>query len=126
MAEQFPSDRSSGKDGTVVYLLAATLNPNESGEFSERAAQHLRDDVAGLPGFLDAQILEADDETSVIIVTRWQTRHAWAQSQWNQKIGQVLAESFHSAVKIVDSMCYERAAIGPAPSHGERLTSSNH
>ncbi len=126
MVEQFSSDRSSGKDGTVVYLWAATLNPNESDAFSKRAAQHVRDDVAGLPGFLDARILEADDETSVIIVTRWETRHAWAQSQWNQKIGRVLAESFQSSVKIVDTMCYERAAVGPPESHGERLTSSNH
>lgn len=113
MVGQFSSDRSSGKDGTVVYLWAASLNPNESGEFSKRAAQHIRDDVASLPGFLDARILESDDETSVIIVTRWQTRHAWAQSQWNQKIGQVLAESFQSAVKIVDTMCYQRDAVDP-------------
>lgn len=113
MIEQFPSDRSGGKDGTVVYLWEATLKPNESGDFSKRATQHIRDDVAGLPGFLDARILEADDGTSVIILTRWQTRHQWAQSQWNQKIGHVLAESFHSTVKVADTMWYERAAVQP-------------
>ncbi len=99
--------------------------PNESDAFSQRAAEHVRDDVAGLPGFLDARILESDDQKSVIVLTRWQTRHAWAQSQWNQKIGQVLAESFQSAVKVVDTMCYERATLGPLQSNGERSTPFN-
>jgi heme-degrading monooxygenase HmoA len=111
MVEQFPGDES----GPVVYLWAATLNPNESGEFAKRMEQAMRQDAAGLPGFLEGRIFEADDGSSVICTTYWETRHAWADAQWNKEIGRVLAESFNSAIKIVDTMCYERAAVRPNP-----------
>jgi heme-degrading monooxygenase HmoA len=109
MVEQFPRDES----GPVVYLWAATLNPNECAEFAKRVEQAMRHDAAGLPGFLEGRIFEADDGSSVICTTNWETRHAWAAAQWNKEIGRVVAESFHSAIKIVDTMCYQRAVVKP-------------
>jgi hypothetical protein len=113
MAEQFPGDRSGGKDGTVVYLWTATLDPTESVEFAKRMTEYVRHEAAELPGFLEGRILQADDGTSVIIMTHWETRHAWADSRWNRDLGQVLADSFHAGVQIIDTMCYQQAVVSP-------------
>jgi heme-degrading monooxygenase HmoA len=71
----------------------------------------MREVSAGLQGFLEGRVLEADNGENVIIITSWMTRHAWGAAQWDQEVGRVLSEWHESGAKIVDTMYYERATV---------------
>jgi heme-degrading monooxygenase HmoA len=111
MKEQFPRDKSSS---TIIHILAARFSqPNETAKFLQQAISLMREVSAGLQGFLEGRVFEADDGGSAIIITSWITRHAWAAAQWDQEVGRVLSEWHQSGAKIVDSMYYERATVRP-------------
>jgi hypothetical protein len=107
--EQFPRDKSSS---TIIHILAAQFShPNETEKFLEQAISLMREVSAGLQGFVEGRILEADDGENVIIITSWMRRQAWGAAQWDQEVGRVLSEWHESGAKIVDTMYYERATV---------------
>jgi len=111
MTEQFPSDKIG--DAIVHVVVAKFSGPGETTEFVRRAVTLMRDVTAGLQGFLEGRVLEADDGASVIVATHWATRHAWAAAQWDEAVGRALSESHASDAKIVDTICYVRATVRP-------------
>ena len=75
----------------------------------------VREIIATRPGFLDGRVLESDDGTRIIVVTQWETRHAWAQAEWNDAFGKMVVELHQSAERVDTLTAYERAAIAPRP-----------
>lgn len=94
-----------------MHVWVASIAPGESSTAAQRLSDLMKDTVADLPGFLEGEVLEADDRLSVIALSHWSSRHIWAQAQWNQEVGRVLAGLFESGVKMVDTMYYVRSSI---------------
>jgi len=111
MTEQFPDDTREGKARTVFHILSATLAPPQSSAFADRATALLENVVAGLEGFEEGRVFEADDGKAVILITAWKTRDMWAKADWNQQVQALLAEYAESGAAFIDSMCYGRAKI---------------
>jgi hypothetical protein len=108
MSEQFPDDKREGKDRTVFHILSATLDPKQSSEFANRTNALLEGVVAGLEGFVEGRIFEADDRKAVIVITAWKARHMWAKADWNQRVQALLAEYAESGTAFIDTICYGR------------------
>jgi heme-degrading monooxygenase HmoA len=111
MAE--PAWEHDDHEGPVVHMLSATIDPNLDGDFTRLLSESLHDLAAAMPGFLEGRVFEADDRRRVIVMTHWETRHAWAQAQWNDAIGRVVAQLHESADKIEMVMGYQRAVVYP-------------
>ncbi len=111
MTEQFPDDRSEGEARTVFHILSVTLDPDRSSEFADQATALIETVVAGLDGFVEGQVFEADDRKAVILITAWKTRHKWAEANWNQRVQTLLATYVESGATFVDVMCYGRPKI---------------
>jgi heme-degrading monooxygenase HmoA len=111
MTEQFPDDKSEGEARTVFHILSASLHPHQSSEFADRTTALLENVVAGLEGFVEGRVFEADDRKAVIIITAWKTRHLWAQAHWNEQVQDLLAEYAESGAAFIDAMCYGKPKI---------------
>jgi heme-degrading monooxygenase HmoA len=111
MTEQFPDDKSEGKARTVFHILSATLDPHHSSEFADRATALIENVVAGLEGFVEGRVFEADDGKAVTLITAWETRHMWAKAHWNQQVQALIAGYAESGAAFIDAMCYGRPKI---------------
>lgn len=111
MAEQFPDDKRAGKARTIFHILSATLDPHQSSEFADRTTALLENVVAGLEGFVEGRVFEADDRKAVIIITAWKTRDLWAKAHWNEQVQALLAGYAESGTAFIDAMCYGRPKI---------------
>jgi heme-degrading monooxygenase HmoA len=111
MPGQFSQDDSIANAGVIVHVWVASIAPGDCTTAAQRLTELMEDTVADLPGFLQGEVLEADDRRSVIALSHWTSRHIWAQAQWNQEVGRVVAGLFQSGAKMVDTMYYVRTAI---------------
>lgn len=111
MTEQFPDDTREGKARTVFHILSATLDPRQSSEFADRATALIENVVAGLEGFEEGRVFEADDGKAVILITAWKTRHMWAKAHWNEQVQALLGGYAESGTAFIDAMCYGRPKI---------------
>jgi heme-degrading monooxygenase HmoA len=111
MTEQFPDDVREGKVRPVFHILSVRLDPRQSSEFADRATALIENTVAGLEGFVEGRVFEADDGKAVILITAWQTRHAWAEAHWNERVQELLAAYAESGAAFIDTMCYGRAKV---------------
>jgi len=119
MPRQFSQDDSIANAGEIVHVWVASIAPEECTAAAQRLSDLMQDTVADLQGFLEGEVLEADDRRSVIALTHWTSRHIWAQAQWNQEVGKTIAALFQSGAKMVDTMYYVRSVVrntaGPRP-----------
>jgi hypothetical protein len=113
MSEQFPADNINGEQRPIVHIWTSKFDANKGPELASRATDLLTNVGAKLEGFLEGQILESDDGNTVIVLTTWKTRHAWASALWNEKVDQLL-EVVEESSKVTDFICHSLANIGPA------------
>lgn len=50
-----------------------------------------------LKGFDSAILLASEDKMQLLIVSLWESRHAWSGAAWDEEIGQVLADAVETA-----------------------------
>jgi hypothetical protein len=112
MTAQFPNDEIDGMMRPIVHIWSARLDAENRLKLTNLGTALLRDVGAKMPGFVEGQVFESDDTKSMIVITSWETRHAWATALWNEKVDQLLATVERSA-KISDVICYPVATIVP-------------
>jgi hypothetical protein len=109
MPRQFSKDDDIANAGVIVHVWAVSIAPDECTAAAQRLSTLMEDTVSGFPGFLRGEVLEADDEQSVLAISHWKSRHIWARAQWNQEVGKTLAALFQAETKMVDTMYYVRS-----------------
>ena len=87
MPRQFSQDDDIANAGVIVHVWAVSIAPDECTAAAQRLSTLMEDTVSGFPGFLRGEVLEADDQRSVLALSHWKSRHIWAQAQWNQEVG---------------------------------------
>lgn len=112
MSDQFPNDVIDGKQRTIVHIWSAALDTGSCPGLTARASDLLRNTAVGMDGFLEGRVFEADDAKSVTVVTSWETRHAWAQALWNERVDQLIQAVEQSSI-IFDIISYQMATVVP-------------
>jgi hypothetical protein len=113
MSQQFPNDEVDGKQRPIVHVWTAKSDANNGPELVSRATTLLQDVGANLDGFIEGQVFESDDGNAVIVITRWETRHAWADALWNDKVDRLL-ELVERSAKIDGIVGYPVVTVVPA------------
>ena len=113
MTDQFPNDEIDGKPRGVVHIWSVALDPQERPELASRITDLVRNVGVGLEGFVEGRLFEADDGSSLTVMTSWKARHLWAKAIWNQRVD-LLLDSVPSGAKLLDVICYQRPTIVPA------------
>jgi heme-degrading monooxygenase HmoA len=101
------------REGAVVHLVSATVEPALNEKLLQPMIDCLSEVAAGLPGFMEGRVFQEDDRTRVIVMTHWATRHAWANAQWDDVIGKLVATMYSSSAKVEMVMAYQRAVVLP-------------
>lgn len=118
MPRQFSQDDAVANAGAIVHVWVISIAPEECTAAAQRLTTLMQETVTDIPGFIAGEVLEADDGRSVMALTRWKSRHIWAQAQWNHDVGRTIAALFQSASQMVDTMYYVRSMTLRAPNSG--------
>jgi hypothetical protein len=46
---------------------------------------------------IEITLLRNEERTQLLVVSRWESKDAWAQSRWNEQMGKVLTDLVESA-----------------------------
>ncbi|HEY1881578.1 MAG TPA: antibiotic biosynthesis monooxygenase [Candidatus Cybelea sp.] len=109
MSEQFPNDETNGGPRAVVHIWSAALDPDKSEELASRVTDLLRHVTTEMEGFIEGRVFQADDGTSVTVMSTWKTRHLWANALWDERVDRILESVTGS--EVLDVMCYERSHV---------------
>ncbi len=95
---------------TFISALVFTIDPNDVIKFGDAAAQLVQRKGTTAPGFIESLVMADETKTQVLIVSRWESRHAWAQIHWDQEVGNEIVALVESATKF-DVRTYDPIAV---------------
>ncbi len=64
-----------------------------------------------LEGFLAAQVLQSVDGETIVIMTEWSNRHAWARSRYDMRIGRLIEHCLLKSATIEFELYVRRGEI---------------
>jgi len=95
---------------SFISTLIFTVNPNDLLRFADQATKLVRSKSAAAPGFIESVVMADETKTQVLVVTQWESRHAWAQVHWDQEVGNGIVALVESATKF-DVRSYDPIAV---------------
>ncbi|MGA8840440.1 MAG: antibiotic biosynthesis monooxygenase [Candidatus Aquilonibacter sp.] len=95
---------------TFIAALVFTIDPKDVVTFGEAAAQLVQRRGSAAPGFIESVVMADETKTQVLVVTQWESRHAWAQAHWDQDIGNGIVALVESATSF-DVRSYDPIAV---------------
>jgi heme-degrading monooxygenase HmoA len=86
-------------DGKAAFVAAFFfgVGPDDFVQVSHEAAQFAQRVAPGVQGLIDITLLRNEDSTQLLVVSRWESEDAWAQSRWNEQLGKMLTDIVESA-----------------------------
>src|SRR5579862_4830864 len=63
-----------------------------------------------MSGFLESVIMANQEHTRLVIVSLWESQHAWSAAQWDQEVGRVVSDMAESAQSF-DVHTYEPISV---------------
>jgi heme-degrading monooxygenase HmoA len=70
----------------IISMHIFTVAPDRFASLVERATETARK-ASTLPGFISTSILGNAAHTKLLIASKWESEHAWSQTEWNEQIG---------------------------------------
>jgi heme-degrading monooxygenase HmoA len=67
-----------------------------------------------IPGFLAAQVLQSLDGRTIVIMTEWTDRHAWARSRYDMRIGKLIEHFLLQSATIEFELYVRRGEVPKA------------
>lgn len=98
-----------GTDGTVIGVIKIKVDPADVEELLAVGAGVLSAESRDLQGFLTAQILVSVDNTTIVVLTEWSDHHAWSQSRYDVRVGE-MTERLYIKSTIIEFETYRRRA----------------
>jgi quinol monooxygenase YgiN len=95
---------------TFIAALVFTIDPKDVIRFGDAAAQLVQRKGSKAPGFIQSVVMADETKTQVLIVTQWESRHAWAQVHWDQDVGNEIVALVESATSF-DVRSYDPIAV---------------
>ena len=81
-------------------FVAASIVELKAGDFervSQEAAQLAERHAPTVPGFIEAAVLGSEEKTRLLILSRWESREAWARAEWDNEVGRVVTDLARSS-----------------------------
>ncbi len=91
----------------VVSVLLINVAESDSANLV-KAATSLMNHKGDLPGFIEGEIFQSEDQSRILIITEWLSQHDWSMSQWDREVSDSLVSIVQSA-SAIDSRTYYRA-----------------
>ncbi|MGA7747570.1 MAG: antibiotic biosynthesis monooxygenase [Candidatus Aquilonibacter sp.] len=95
---------------TYIAALIFTIDPKDVVEFGNAAAKLVQQKGSAAPGFIESLVMSDETKTQVLVVTQWESRHAWAQAHWDQDVGNGIVALVESATSF-DVHSYDPIAV---------------
>ncbi len=105
-----------GLDGPVIGVIKITVDAGDVAELIAEGTAVLAAEPEDLPGFLAAQILLSVDNKTIVVLTEWTDHHAWSQSRYDARIGD-MTERFYIKAATIEFETYYRRASFTARTH---------
>ncbi len=77
-------------DEPVVAVVKVKIDSIDAPELLAEAMAVLGAESRQLAGFLTAQILLSVDNKTMVILTEWSDHHAWGQSRYDTRVGNMI------------------------------------
>jgi heme-degrading monooxygenase HmoA len=87
-----------------------TLEPTDFPEFAREATLCMQRQAPSRPGFIEGIVMADESQRQALIVTQWESRSSWVGSEWDEEIGQTVANLVKGA-KAFDFRAYEPITI---------------
>lgn len=98
-----------GTDEAVIGVIKIKVDAADVSELLAEGTAVLSAESRDLPGFLAAQILVSVDNRTIVILTEWSDRHAWSQSRYDVRVGE-MTERLYIKSTIIEFETYTRRA----------------
>jgi len=98
-----------GTDGPVIGVIKIKVEASDVGELLAEGTDVLSAESRDLQGFLAAQILVSVDNKTIVVLTEWSDRHAWSQSRYDVRVGE-MTERLYIKSTIIEFETYTRRA----------------
>jgi quinol monooxygenase YgiN len=95
----------------VIGVIKLKTTPAEAKGLLEEINAIFLVERQSLPGFLAAQVLQSVDNATIVIMTEWSDRHAWAKSRYDMRIGQLLERLLMKSVTIEFELYVRRGEV---------------
>jgi heme-degrading monooxygenase HmoA len=82
---------------TFVCATILELAASEFERISQEAAQLARGVAPNLPGFIEVAVLGSEEKTRLLILSRWESKDAWARAEWDNEVGRAVTKLAASA-----------------------------
>lgn len=74
-----------------VAVATFTISPDQISSFSREASLAMQRNAPLLRGFLEGIVMTNDVHTQLFIISHWDSKEAWSESQWDEHLAQILA-----------------------------------
>ncbi|MEO7202059.1 MAG: hypothetical protein ABIZ82_05640 [Candidatus Tumulicola sp.] len=103
-------DESVTDQAVIGFIKMKTLATQVPALLEEINAIFVVERVS-LEGFLAAQVLESVDGETIVIMTEWSNRHAWARSRYDMRIGRLIEHCLLKSATIEFELYVRRGEI---------------
>jgi heme-degrading monooxygenase HmoA len=98
-------------DDTARFVSVLSFNLG-SGDLSavSREVQHAAEQRGGHKGFRGCIVMVNADKSHLLVVSVWESEHAWGAAQYDQEIGRVVSDAVEAA-KSYEIQTYETVTV---------------
>ena len=101
-------------DEPVIGVIKITFDPVEATALMKEATEMLAIESKTLRGFTAAQVLLSVDRSTMVVLTEWSDRHAWAQARYDLGVGKFMEHALFKSATIEFEL-YTRTVGIPSP-----------
>lgn len=87
-------------EGPFIAVIKITVGAADMIAVVNKIAAVLTAESKELPGFLAAEILGSVDNKTIVILTEWCDHHAWAQSRYDARVGEMIGSLYINSATI--------------------------
>ena len=100
----------------VYSVITVTSAEADFEKLLSEAATTLRNAELRLPGLIETMLLRGETKNHFHVITFWESRELWAQSQWDSEIGKTVADIIEGSVSYEIELLTPVLVLQPAKS----------
>ncbi len=97
--------------GPVIGVIKMKTSATEAPSLLQEINAIFIVERASIPGFLAAQVLQSVDGKTIVIMTEWIDRHAWARSRYDMRIGRLIEHCLLKSATIEFELYVRRGEV---------------
>lgn len=84
---------------TTAFVTAAAFDllPESFERVSRDAVQFAQGAAPRIPGLIEIAVLGNEEQTRLLVLSRWESKDAWALSRWDQEVGKTMVTLIETA-----------------------------